>query len=77
MAPAEVVEALVQVARAAEEWQPLRSYCIEALMELGPAAAASIPVLEQILKNEAEDEDLRNFAWSALKSVGARSLEHP
>ena len=31
----------------------------------------------QVLKNEAENEDLRNFAWSALKSVGAGSREHP
>jgi PBS lyase HEAT-like repeat len=77
VASPEVVEALVQVAGAGGEAQPLRSYCIEALMDLGPSAAAAIPVLEQVLKNEAEDEDLRNFAWSALKSVGARSSEHP
>jgi hypothetical protein len=40
------------------------------------AAANAIPVLESILKNEAEDEDLRNFAWAAIKSVGANSSEH-
>jgi hypothetical protein len=77
VASPEVVESLAQVAGASGEAQPLRSYCIEALMDLGPAAAAAIPVLEQVLKNEAEDEDLRNFAWSALKSVGAGAREHP
>jgi hypothetical protein len=77
LASEEVVEALSKVAGAGGEAQPLRSYCIEALMDLGPTAAAAIPVLEQVWKNEAEDEDLRNFAWSALKSVGASSREHP
>jgi hypothetical protein len=67
LASAEVVAALTQVAGSAEEAQPLRSYCMEALMDLGPAAAAAIPMLEQVLKAEAEGEDLRNFAWSALK----------
>ena len=71
VASAKVVEALSQVAGAADEAQPLRSYCIEALMDLGPPAAAAIPVLEQVLKNEQKDEDLQHFAWSALKSVGA------
>jgi hypothetical protein len=77
VASMEAVEALARVAGAGGEAQALRSYCIEALMDLGPTAAAAIPVLEQVLKNEAEDEDLRNFAWSALKSVGASSREHP
>lgn len=77
VASPEVVEALAHVAGASGEAQPLRSYCIEALMDLGPPAAAAIPVLELLLKNEAEDQDLRNFAWSALKSVGTVSREHP
>jgi hypothetical protein len=77
VASPEVVETLAQLAGADSEAQALRSFCIEALMDLGPAAAAAIPVLERVLKNEAEDEDLRNFAWSALKSVGAPSREHP
>jgi HEAT repeat protein len=77
IASAEAVEVLAQVAGASSEAQPLRSYCIEALLDLGPPAVAAISTLEQILKNEAEDEDLRNFAWSALKSVGANSREHP
>jgi hypothetical protein len=76
VASAEVVEALTRVAGAADEAQPLRSYCIEALMDLGPSAAAAIPVLERVLKDD-EDDDLRQFAWSALKSVGSASRDHP
>lgn len=77
IASAEVIEVLAQVAAASSEAQRLRAYCIEALMDLGPPAAAAIPTLEQILNNEAEDEDLQHFAWAALKSVGAISREHP
>jgi len=28
------------------------------------------------IRGEAEDKDLRNFAWAALKSVAADSPEH-
>jgi hypothetical protein len=73
---AEVVGALTRVAGDGAEPQPLRAYCVEALMDLGPAAAASIPVLEGIFRDDGEGEDLRMFAWSALKSVGAESREH-
>src|SRR5262249_45026946 len=58
------------------ESQPLRSYCIEALMDIGPPARSAIPVLERVFRDD-EDEDLRNFACSALKSVGIRVREHP
>jgi hypothetical protein len=76
LASPEVVEVLARVAADRGEYQPLRSYCIEALMDLGPAAAAAIPVLREIKAND-EDDDLRHFAWSALKSVRAASREHP
>lgn len=77
VASAEVVETLSQVAGATGDDQPVRSYCIEALLDLGPPAVAAIPVLNHMLRNEAEDDDLRHFAWSALKSVFAGSYEHP
>lgn len=77
VASADVVKALARVAGAGDERQALRSYCMEALMDLGPSAVTAVPVLEQVLKNEAEDDDLRHFAWSALKSVTAKSTEHP
>ena len=76
-AMAGAVEALTRVTGDPAESQPLRSYCIEALMDIGPPARSAIPVLERVLRDEAEDEDLRNFAWSALKSVGAGVREHP
>ena len=37
---------------------------------------AAIPVLDEIHRND-PDDDLRHFAWSALKSVTAASREHP
>jgi hypothetical protein len=76
IASPDVVEVLARVAADEGEYQPLRSYCIEALMDLGPGAAAAIPVLREI-KDHDEDDDLRHFAWSALKSVSAASREHP
>jgi len=71
------IETLSQVARAANEPQALRAYCIESLMDLGPAAVRSTPILENILRDESEDQDLRTVAWAALKSVTAKSTEHP
>lgn len=71
------IDVLSRVAQAANEPQSLRSYCIEALMDLGAAAASTKPILESIFRNESEDEDLRHFAWGALKSVTAKSAEHP
>ena len=47
----EVVKALSHVAGDINETQSLRSYCIEALMDLGPAASASSSVLEQVFHN--------------------------
>src|SRR5262249_39561191 len=76
VASRKVVAGLARVAGDGAESQPLRSYCLEALMDLGPAARAAIPVLERVFRHDA-DEDLRNFAWSALKSVGAGSRDHP
>ena len=71
------IDVLSRVAQAANEPQSLRSYCIETLMDLGPGAASATPILESIFQNESEDEDLRQFAWGALKSVTAGSAEHP
>jgi hypothetical protein len=76
IASPDVVEVLARVADDESECQPLRSYCIEALMDLGPGAAEVIRVLREIKGND-EDDDLRHFAWSALKSVSAASREHP
>ena len=67
------------IARAAEDTsspQPLRSVAIESLMDMGPVAAAAIPVLRAIKETD-EDSDLRMFAWAALKSVSAESKDHP
>ena len=74
-ASSEVVKALADVAGDANETQSLRSYCIEALMDLGPAASSSATVLRQVFHND-EDENLRHFAWAALKSVTASSEDH-
>lgn len=76
-AMADAVAVLARVVGDPAESQPLRSYCVEALMDVGPPARASIPVLERMLRDEAEDDDLRHFAWAALKSVATRSREHP
>jgi hypothetical protein len=46
-------------------------------MDLGPVAAGATPILERVFRDETVDEDLRNFAWAALKSVTAKSPEHP
>ena len=67
------------ITRAAEDTsspQPLRAVAIESLMDMGPVAATAIPVLRDI-KEMDEDSDLRMFAWAALKSVSAKSKEHP
>lgn len=76
-AMAGALETLIRVAGDAGEFQPLRTYCIEALMDLGPPARSAIPLLTRMVRDDAEDEDLRNFAWSALESVEAPSREHP
>ena len=76
VASPEVVRSLAAIAGEPGESQTLRSFCIEALMDLGPEAAMAIPTLERIRKED-PDDDLRRFAWSALKSVGASSKEHP
>lgn len=76
VASPDVVKVLMQVAGDTSENQALRSYCIEALMDLGPAAKSSIPTLTKIFYHD-EDEDLRHFAWAALKSVRAATREHP
>lgn len=77
VASANVVELLAERSSDVDEPQSLRSYCIEALLDLGPSAAAAIPFLKSILNNEAENEDLRHFAWAALKSVSHGSSDHP
>jgi len=67
------------ITRAAEDMsspQALRSVAIESLMDMGPVAAAAIPVLRAIKETD-EDSDLRMFAWAALKSVSADSKDHP
>jgi hypothetical protein len=71
----EVVDALTVVASCDEQPQVLRSYCIEALMDLGPAAKASAPVLLDLMRNS-PDEELQQFASAAFKSVTAESEEH-
>ena len=77
VALAGAVEVLIRVAGDSVESQPLRSYCIEALLDIGPPARSAIPVLERILRDDTADDDLRHFAWSALKSVGAPFRDHP
>ena len=71
-----VVQALTEVAEGVDEPQYLRTFCIEALMDLGPNAADAIPILQRILKQD-EDEDLQKHAWAALKSVTAESQYNP
>jgi hypothetical protein len=68
---------LARVAGDPAEPQSLRAYCMEALMDIGPPARSAIPALERIHRDETEDEDLHHFAWSALRSVGSSSREHP
>lgn len=75
-AMAGAVEVLTRVAGDPAESQTLRSYCVEALMDIGPPARSAIPVLERVLQDD-PDDDLQHFAWSALKSVGAPSRDHP
>ena len=72
----EVVASLVKVAESHEEWQPLRTVCIEALMDLGPDAKAAVPALQRIREDETAGKDLHMFAWAALKSVTADSKWH-
>jgi tetratricopeptide (TPR) repeat protein len=62
------VKALMQVAGSAKEEQSLRSYAIEALQEMGPMAKAAVPALLAIKDGDA-DEDLRQFAGSALLAI--------
>lgn len=69
------IEMLTRVAGNPAESQTLRSYGIEALMDIGPPARSAIPVLAHVLRGD-PDDDLQHFAWSALKSVGAPSREH-
>jgi len=73
----QVVDALIAVADDRSESQPMRSYCIEALMDLGLAAAKAVPVLRRIHHDKSEGEDLNQFAWAALKSITADDIEHP
>lgn len=70
------VQAVAKVAADRRQPQPIRSVAIEALMDMGPAAKSATELLQEIKKND-EDEDLRKFAWAALKSVAAPSREHP
>lgn len=72
----DVVRAVARLAGDRQQSQPIRSYALEALMDMGPAAASATEVLDDIMANE-DDEDLKMFAWSALKSVTAPSREHP
>lgn len=72
----EAVDALVIVAQNANESQAIRSFCIEALMDMGPDAKSATEILQEIYLRD-KDEDMRMFAWAALKSVTASSTEHP
>ncbi len=71
-----LVKLLSDLAADTSEKQSIRATCIEALMDIGPTAKSATDILRKI-KEEDEDEDLRMFAWSALKSVTAASKEHP
>lgn len=70
------VQAVAKVAADRHQPQPIRSIAIESLMDMGPAAASATQLLQDIKEND-DDEDLRQFAWTALKCVTAPSREHP
>lgn len=70
------VKAVAKVAADRRQSQPIRSIAIESLMDMGPAAKSATELLQDIKKND-DDQDLRMFAWAALKSVTAPSREHP
>jgi Holliday junction resolvasome RuvABC DNA-binding subunit len=72
----DAVKAVAKVAADRRQSQPIRSIAIESLMDMGPAAKSATELLQDIKKND-DDEDLRMFAWAALKSVTAPSREHP
>jgi len=67
----EVIELLVRVAETAAEAHPLWTYCIEALMELGPAAERAALALRRLCLDE--DEDIRGLARSAFFVVTGRA----
>lgn len=70
------VQAVVGIAADQGQPQPLRSVAIESLMDMGPAAKSAAPALKKIKESDV-DEDLRQFAWAALKSITALQREHP
>lgn len=72
----EMIDLITKYAADPANSQPLRSIAIEALMDIGPTANRSIPVLQQIKESDG-DKDLQRFAWAALKSVAAGERLHP
>ena len=70
------MQAVAKVAADRRQPQPIRSVAIESLMDMGPAAKSATELLQDI-KNNDDDEDLRQFAWAALKCVTAPSRKHP
>ncbi len=72
----DAVQSVAKIAADRRLPQPIRSVAIESLMDMGPAAKSATELLQDLREND-EDEDLRQFAWAALKSVTASSREHP